>query len=73
MLTYKKDGKECVYTPEEETKIRDEWALNAAKTRKDSLDLELEQDPIKRILLQELAAATGKTEEDIKTLIRNEL
>ncbi len=73
MLKYKRDGTEYFHTPEEETKIRDEWALNDAKPRKDFLDLELEQSPVKRILLQELAAVTGKTVESMKTLIRNEM
>ena len=53
--------------------IEAEWAARAAVVKPDVVDAQLQGDPMLRVLVRELATATGQTEDQIKNKVRAEL
>jgi hypothetical protein len=71
-LTKLVNGKRITLTAEEEDSIRAEWEANRNKPVVDTTEEEIDADPMKKVTLQLLIQATGKTKQEIIDMIKLE-
>ena len=66
------NGEKVFLTAAEEKATRDEWAANDAIVDVDTTEDDILRDPLKKITLQLLMEATGRTKDEIIQLVKDE-